>query len=173
LRVTDTTVRLVRCSVTSRPPSSTSASHSIISLIPYVSYQYVASCCCGGGKTVSYFVIGIVREGTEGGIASPPRCPKNTFLRQKLPQIYLFLPRTLLLRLTAAVQGSGSGVPLRGAVQFTSVPLQDRFLAKRLWYFCDSSMCSMLICLENLIVCLSLSAFYVVPNILSELTAWS
>jgi len=52
--------------------------------------------------------------------------PQNTFLAKML-QIYLFifLPRTLLGRLTAAVHGSGVP-PLQ-----KECPLQDKFLAMR------------------------------------------
>jgi len=65
-------------------------------------------------------------NGTEKGRAIPPRCPKICFL-QKSHQIPIFLPRTLLGRLTVAIQGSG--VPQEEYPQ-----LQDNFLATRSLY---------------------------------------
>jgi len=39
------------------------------------------------------------------------RCPKNTFLTKNAPNFFIFLPGTLLRRLTAAIQGSGVPPP--------------------------------------------------------------
>ena len=51
--------------------------------------------------------IGVAREGQRGAIA-PPKMPKKyIFNKKKLRQISIFLPRSLLGRLTTAIHGSG------------------------------------------------------------------
>jgi len=54
--------------------------------------------------------IGVAREGQRGAIAFP-KMPKNTFLTKQAPNFFMFLPRNLLERLTAVIQGSGVPPP--------------------------------------------------------------
>jgi len=53
------------------------------------------------------------REGERG---NTPRCPQNIFVTKNVPDFFIFLPRILLWRLTAAFRGQ-------------ECPLQDKFLA--------------------------------------------
>jgi len=66
--------------------------------------------------------IGVAREGQRGAIA-PPKIPqKYVFNKKKLRQMFIFLPRSLLGRLTVAIQGVRSVPPQE------ECPLKDKFL---------------------------------------------